>query len=490
MSARYRDIGWLLAAMVLVTLPLVWPAIPPLNDLPGHIGRYHIAASIAQSPALQRAWAHDWQLIGNLGVDLPVIALAPWLGVERAAKLVVLLIPAVFVAGLWAIGRSRGRPVPPLAGFACALAYSHAFTLGFVNFALAAALTFVALASWIALDRRPWLRAILFVPVAWLLWIAHSSGWGMFGLMAWASGVMLGRERGLGWRSAVGHATLACLPLATPVLAMTGATGPAADPLWVWSAKASAVASLVRDRWKWFDVASACVVMLLLWTAVRRRDWRWDPVVAAPGAILLLAFVALPHAALGGAYVDMRLLAPACALLLCAVRIDDDRTTRHIALGGVAFLAIRMVATTVSYLSLAQVWTETEAAIPAMPRGARVLSLIREPCASDWHSDRVGHLGGLAIARRDVFENGAWAIPGQQSLRLRGAADPVYRTDPSQLVYPAYCEHKPTDRNTALRDFDRRYFTHVWLVGLSGPVPADLRPVFRNARSTLYRVVR
>lgn len=482
--------AWLVAALLVVTLPLVWPAIPPLNDLPGHIGRYHIAASIAQSPELQQVWAYRWQVIGNLGVDLPVIALAPWLGVERAAKLIVLLLPAAFVVGLWAVSRSRGPGLPPLAGFAFALAYSHAFTLGFVNFALAVALAFLALAGWIRLDRRPILRAALFVPVSWVLWISHSSGWGMFGLMAWASGVMQARERGLAWAPALSRATIACLALATPVLAMIGTSGSALEPFWVWPSKASAVASLMRDRWKWFDVASAAAIALLLWTALRRRDWQFDPILAAPGAILLLAFVLLPHAAMGGAYVDMRLLAPGCALLLCAVHVASAANARRLLAAGAVFLVIRMVATTVSFAQFATVWSDTAAAIPAMPRGARVLSLIREPCASDWHSDRVGHLGGLAIARRDVFENGAWAIPGQQSLSVREAADPVYRTDPSQLVYPASCEFQPTDRDRALRDFDRRYFTHVWLVGLPGPVPADLQPVFRNARSTLYRVVR
>ncbi|MFD1788367.1 hypothetical protein ACFSC3_12370 [Sphingomonas floccifaciens] len=488
MTATRRDLGWLLAAMAAVTLPLLWPAIPPLNDLPGHIGRYHIAATIARSPDLERAWEYHWSLIGNLGVDLPVIALAPLLGVEHAAKLIVMLIPAGFVAGLWAIGRSRGRATPPLVGFACALAYNHAFTLGFVNFALSTALAFLALAGWIALDRRPLLRGAIFLPVSWLLWIAHSSGWGMFGLMAWASAVMLARERDAGWRAAVLSATIACLPLATPVVTMIGVDGPPLDAFWVWPTKASAVASLLRDRWRWFDVASAAVIVMLIWTALRRRDWRIDPVVAAPGGVLLLAFLLLPHGAIGGAYIDMRLLAPACALLLCAVWIRPRRTAQRLATAGAAFLAIRMIATTVSYLSVAGVWTETEAAIAAMPRAARVLVLVAEPCSSDWRSDRLGHLGGLAVARRDVFQNGAWAIAGQQSLRIRSPADPVYRTDPSQLVYPADCEYITTDRDRALTGFDRRYFDHVWLIGLHGPVPSDLRVIFRNPRSTLYEV--
>ena len=29
-------------AALFASLPLLWPAVPPLVDLPGHIGRYHV----------------------------------------------------------------------------------------------------------------------------------------------------------------------------------------------------------------------------------------------------------------------------------------------------------------------------------------------------------------------------------------------------------------------------------------------------------------
>lgn len=481
---------WLMAMLLLVTLPLLPQPIAPLNDLSDHIGRYHIAATLGASADLQRHWLYHWAWIGNLGVDALAIPLAHLVGAEAAARIVVTLLPAAFVAGLVLVMRARGRALSPLAGFAAALAYNQAFQLGFVNYALATALAFAAMALWIVWADRPRLRAAAFAAIGLLLWSAHSSGWGIFGLMAWASDAALRRERGIAWPAALVGATLACLPLALPLVAMaTGERGDIGEIDWNAQAKAAWIASLLRDRWRWVDVASAVVVFALLWTAVRRADWRFDPVLRAAGLILLVAFVALPRIAMHGAYVDMRVLAPAVALLLVAVRIDSPDRAGQLFGYGIAFLALRMAATTGSFLLLGQARDEATQAIPAMPRGASVLTLVDEPCSSAWSSDRLGHVGGLAIARRDIFTNSQWAIAGQQLVRPRYAESLALRTDPSQLVYPAACEYRTTVLPDALRSFDRRVYDHVWLIGFGAvAVPADLVPIFRNRRSTLYAV--
>lgn len=481
---------WLAALLLLVTLPLLPQPVAPLNDLPDHIGRYHIAATLGQSADLQRHWLYHWEWLGNLGVDALVIPLAHLAGAEVAARIVVTLLPAAFVAGLALVMRARGRSLSPLTGFAAALAYNQAFQLGFVNYALATALGFAALALWIEWARRPRLRGVAFAGIGLVLWTAHSSGWGVFGLMAWSSDVALRRERGIAWRDALVGGTLACLPLALPLIVMaTGEPGKTGEIDWNLKAKAAWIASLLRDRWRWFDVAGAVVLVALLWTAVRRADWRFDPVLCAAGLILLVAFVALPRIAMHGAYIDMRVLAPAVAMLLIAVRIDSPRQAARLFGCGIAFLSLRIAATTGSFVTLSAARDEAAAAILAMPRGAAVLTLVDEPCSSTWSSERLGHVGGLAIARRDIFTNSQWAITGQQLVRPRYPESLALRTDPSQLVYPAACEYRTTALPDALRTFDRRVYDHVWLIGF-GPVtvPADLVPVFRNGRSTLYAV--
>ena len=491
---RLRSGTWLAVALLLVTLPLLWPAVPPLNDMPGHIGRYHIAAELAGSAALQRHWDYHWAAIGNLGVDLPVMVLARMFGAELAAKLIVMTIPALTVLGLWLLARVRHIALPPLFGFACALAYGQAFQMGFVNFALSEALALIALAGWIALARRAVLRTIVFLPVACVLWLAHSSGWGLFGLCAWGTDVALRRERGGDWRHAVSGATLACLPLALPIVMMLGDGAGPVGVEWTLKAKPAAVAALMRDRWKWFDVASAILIVFVAWTALRHRAWRIDPVLGAAAALAFAAFLALPRLALGGAYVDMRMLAPALAILLVAARIDPPAVAARWLLAGGVFLVVRMVATTISFLFHAQTFEAATAAISHMPRGGSVLLLVNEPCTSQWHSDRLAHIGGIAVARRDVFENGQWAIAGQQLLRVKPPFDPAYHADPSQLVYRRGCEIRRTaqyrtELRPALAGFDRSIYTHVWLVGFADArVPADLRLRFRNSRSALYDV--
>jgi hypothetical protein len=81
---------WLLLALVLLAaVPLLWPQIPPLVDLPGHVGRYRVQLGIDESPFLSRYYSFDWALIGNLGVDLLIEPLGRLFGLELGVKLIV-----------------------------------------------------------------------------------------------------------------------------------------------------------------------------------------------------------------------------------------------------------------------------------------------------------------------------------------------------------------------------------------------------------------
>ena len=102
-DTRWWEKRWFLALIVLATaIPLLIPETPPLVDLPGHMGRYHVQLDLARSADLQRYFDFKWALIGNLGVDLLIIPLAPLLGVEGAVKLIAVSIPPISAIGiLW-----------------------------------------------------------------------------------------------------------------------------------------------------------------------------------------------------------------------------------------------------------------------------------------------------------------------------------------------------------------------------------------------------
>jgi len=158
-----------LALVVLATtLPLLYPAVPPLVDLFGHMGRYRVELDLNNSPWLRQYYDYHWAAIGNLGVDLLIIPLGKLLGLEPAVKLIVILIPPLTAAGfLWVAREVHGR-IPPTVFFALPFIYGFPFLFGFVNFALSVALAFLAFGLWLRLGRlgRTVTREWLFVPIS------------------------------------------------------------------------------------------------------------------------------------------------------------------------------------------------------------------------------------------------------------------------------------------------------------------------------------
>jgi len=491
---HFLDRRWVWLALALAAaIPLIWPATPPLIDLLGHMGRYHIQLYGQEVPALARAFQFQWGLIGNLGVDLLIVPMAALFGVELGTKLIVLAIPPLTVAGmLWLAREVHGR-LPPTALFALPLAYAFPFQFGFLNFSLSIALALNALALWVRLggQQRLGLRAGLFLFLAPLLWLTHTVGWGLFGLSAF------GAELGRRWRSGEGvlaagfRAGLACLPLATPLIAMVllRATSAEAETFdWFnWDAKTFWLLSLLRDRWMNYDVASALVVFGIILLGLWRR--RLAPELLIPAVLCATAFVLMPRVVTGSAYADMRLVPFTATLLLLSIRPFEGRAGTVLLVAGLLFASIRLIGTTVSFLLYDRDYRSELAALDHLPPEASVLSLVVRPCGNAWTTRRIDHLPALAIVRRNAFTNDQWTVDGAQALEVIKPGVGRYDNDPSQLVYPRHCRTEGSQLNTAIAEFNRQAFDHVWV--LDGRVQApDLRPVWSNGRSTLYRVVR
>ena len=64
----WRRRAVLAAILAASIIPLLWPSLPPLTDLPGHVARWHVAAAGNASP-LAHYYRIDWALIGNLGTE-------------------------------------------------------------------------------------------------------------------------------------------------------------------------------------------------------------------------------------------------------------------------------------------------------------------------------------------------------------------------------------------------------------------------------------
>lgn len=499
---RLQRPGTILLLLLLAAVPLLWPQLPPLVDLPSHMGRFRVQTAVDDVPALAAAYGFEWRLIGNLGVDLLVELLAPLLGVEGGTKLVIILIPVLMAAGMLLLAREVHGRIPVTALFALPLVYAYPFHFGFVNFWLGQALALLAFALWIRLGRQGrWrTRAALFALLGLALWVVHTVGWGLLGLCAFGSELVLQRRAGRGWIGAVWHAGWACAPLALPLVPMllvnAGSQMRSGGFFQLWL-KWIFLISVLRDRWQVFDLASAAFLYLVAiggLVAPRRLIGR-NALLTVPVALCALAFVLMPRIATGSNYADMRLVPFTLALALLSLDPAGRPAWLRPALGVAAalFLVTRIGATTASFLLYDRLHRSELAALDALPRGASVLGLVSRPCwRSAWTTDRLDHLPSMAIVQRDAFANDQFAADNAQLIRVVKPHVGDYGRDPSQILYPPACNREGSILANALAEFDRRAFTHVWTLAVPPDRidQPDLTPVWSNGRSTLYRVER
>lgn len=489
-----------LVLLVAMALPLVWPPVPPLVDLPAHMGRWRVQTAIDTVPSLAAAFDFQWRLIGNLGVDLLVQLLAPILGVELSTKLIVLGIPVLTATGMLLVAREVHGRTPVTLLFALSLAYTFPFFFGFVNFCLAQGLALVLLALWLRLGRqgRRGYRAALFVPLGFLLWVAHTVGWGLLGLSAFGSEIVLQRRAGRSLIASVWHAGLQCAPLAVPLVPMlalsVGSTAPTA--FWFqWDLKQLFALSVFRDRWMTFEIASAALLYLLVGVGfLSRTDIRVQWLLGVPALLACLAFVLMPRIVMGSNYADMRLVPYALTLCLLSldVRASAVRARHMLAIAGAVFLAVRLGAVGYSFYDYSERHVAELRALDHVARGSSVLALVRRGCPRQWSTARLDHLPGMAIVRRDAFTNDQWTADNAQLIRIRKPGLGRYAADPSQILYPRACRREGSILEDAVRDFNRDAYDYVWTLDVPpGAVrQPDLRLIWSNGRSALYRVDR
>jgi hypothetical protein len=491
-----------LALVLLATmLPLLYPPIPPLVDLFGHMGRYRVELDLDHSRWLQQYYNYHWAAIGNLGVDLLVIPLGKLLGLELAVKLIVLAIPPLTAAGfLWVAREVHGR-VPPTAFFALPFIYGFPFLFGFVNFALSVALAFLAFGLWLRLGRlgRTVVREWLFVPISLVVFFTHTYGWGLLGLMCFSADAVRLHDSGRTWWRAGIEAALRTSVMALPILIMliwrSETHGGQTIDWFDWKIKWRWIYAALRDRWKWFDIASLAAAALAFLYALVSRKLTLSRNLAFSAIVLAASFAIIPRIVFGSAYADMRLVPYLMAVGLLAVRFrgaPDRRTAQVLAVLGLVFFGTRTAANTASLAMAGADQSAKLQAIDVMPPGARVITLTGMPCTEYWPLLRNSHLGAMVIVRRDGFSNDQWLLEGVNLLDLKYRAAGYFAADPSQLVRPNHCRdplHRTIDESLAA--LPRNDFDYVWLIDVPPYDPrivAGIQPVWRGPGSILYRL--
>ena len=327
------------------------------------------------------------------------------------------------------------------------------------------------------------------------LWTAHVFGWAVFAVLVWSHAVTQGH-----WRR-LAPETLKLWPLAAPAIVMLvlayGQAGGQAETLgWFeWSSKFDALRWTLRDQWQWFDLASlAAAGMLILWGLIERRRFALNgPLVLASG-VMLAAIAIVPRQLLGSAFADGRMWPVAIMLALIAMRPGVPMS--WLAVGAAGLFALRTAVTLSGFLAYDATYARHLRALDAIPQGSRVAVFTRFPCERQvpWRRQRLDHLDGLALVRRDAFTNGQWDVPGAQLLTPLAAKGTWFNSDPSQLVRSRDC---PADLRAALAwriaAFPRDRYDQVWVMGFAPatlPHWPGLTPVFADDETILYRIAR
>ncbi|HTG37271.1 hypothetical protein [Sphingomonas sp.] len=487
-------------------IPLLWPDIPPLVDLPGHMGRYRVQLSHDRVPWLNDWYNFDWQLIGNLGIDLLIEPLEPLFGLEAAVKLIVIAIPVLIATGLLWIAREVHGRIPATALFALPIVYSFPLHFGFINFALSMALALNAFGFWLRLARtgRLKLRAVLFVPIGLIIWICHTYGWGLLGVLAFSGELIRQWDRHPDWRDrwwkAPFWAGIHCLSLCPPVLLMLawrsgGHVGGTTGDWFNWRAKMQWFTMAFRDRWELLDMATLAASLLVMVYAMRHPRLEYSRHLAISALFLLAVYLLLPRIVFGSAYADMRLAPFVLGIALLAIRPKAGAPMRHAALlaaAGLAFFGGRMAATTYSFWLYDRTYDRELAALKRLPQGARLITFVGETCRYEWMMSRLEHLPGLALSRKLAYSNDQWSMAGAQLLTVRYPGARGFDHDPSQIVTDVKCARewwRPIA--VALVRFPRDAFDYVWVIqppAYDRRLEAGLVPVWRSGTSALFRV--
>ena len=502
-----RPVWWLLA--LASVLPFCFVTVLPMGDLENHIGRYYILVNLGHSAFLQKFYSLHWSLIGNLGVDLLVRVIGPRLGVELATRIVVGCIPALTVLGIYAVSKSLSGAVAPGALLALSAVYNWPFISGFVNFSLAAALALLVFSLWVRLRSLSFTwRFLLFAPLAFLTFVAHTAGWGLLGLMVLAYEWSRARASGFSFRSLM-QACLQPLPFATIIVFIifwrtgtSSGSGIMTEPN-LLTAKIVSMGSIWREAYLYWDVFFAAAYFAL---AVCLFIYGGRHFITANLAIFIgisAAFFLCPHQIFGSAFADRRLLPYAAMFMPLAIGIapaiakerQGVRVMNLLAGTAILFFCSRIAVSCYAWHRSSDEAEQKLAILDSVPVHSRILGLVVEGCENYWaRLGRPDHLQQYALVRRESMINGTFQNPGLNQVEAFYERPTGFNPNMGTVVKDAACP-VPYIKETvqsAMARLPAELFDYVWIIR-EGPTREfdthALREIASVGNDSLYEVV-
>ena len=513
--ARAGALPWLsgpgiLIAVLLVCAPFALVEVPPLIDVPGHMGAAAIEAAGPGNP-LEQYFTWKWVFTLNIGGGVLMKVLGAQFGILAAGWWSTVLATGLFAGGcLWTI-----RMLNPKGGHAAAWSLMFVFSFplltGFLNYILATGLSLTAFGASLWLEQRnPKARAAMLVVAQPVAMLCHAIGGLLLALLVgahafgramdelpegWRWRDLTNRQwlRTLDWKAIGLRLWQACWPLLATVITIVlwKAFSPPVQSMniWRWDQKAWSFVLTLRDQSKLLDAGTTIIACLLVLVGpFLGAKWRFRQ--GMPALMVFLLFLAIPSDINGSAFVDIRIL-PVAAML--GLGLQDwsgarrPQWARAVAYAGMALLAVRLTVTAWSF-------NEQLSALTHVEPGSRVLAFVEHSCLDEsWRNTRRDHLASLASLYRQAWVNDNWAVPGLHMVVPRFRPGRNFTADPSEFVWSRGCAggwRRSVD--TALKYAPIERVDYVWLIDTGLPRRADprLQLVWQEGRSLLFKVRR
>ena len=499
--------------VLLVCLPFMLVEVPPLIDIPGHMGAAAIEAAGPNSP-LEKYFSWKWVFTLNIGDGVLMKLIGEPFGVLAAGWWSTVLATAMYAGGGLATIRALNARGGHGAGWALIYVFSFPLLTGFLNFILATGISLLGFALAVRLENHPNRRAALLIVLQPVALLCHAIGGLLLGLLVAANAV--GREmdalppgwwrpsqfRGViathEWRAAMRRLAVLLWPLLAAVITILLWKVLSPPPLrtfnrWRWDEKEWYLILTLRDQSMILDAATtiACYCLIAFGWLIGGR-WKWAQFL--PGFLVLAEFVAIPSDINGSNFVDVRLLPVACMLLLGLTDWSRARPTiaKAVAYGGMMLLALRLVVTAASFADYADDFRKQLVALQHVDAGSRVLAFVEHSCLEEsWRNTRRDHLASLASIYRQAWVNDNWAVPGLHMVVPRFRPGRNFTADPSEFVWSQGCAGgRLRSVDTALKYAPIERVDYVWLIDTGLPKRPDprLQLVWQDGRSMLFAV--
>ena len=503
--------------VLLICLPFMLVDVPPLIDIPGHMGAAAIEAAGPGNP-LEKYFTWKWVFTLNIGGGVLMKVLGAQFGILAAGWWSTVLATGLFAGGcLWTI-----RMLNPKGGHAAAWSLMFVFSFplltGFLNYILATGLALTAFGASIWLEKRnPRARAVMLIVAQPVAMLCHAIGGLLLALLVgahafgramdelpegWRWRYLANREwlQSLDWKAIGLRLWQACWPLLATVItiALWKAFSPETKSvnIWRWDQKAWSFVLTLRDQSKLLDFGTSIIAgLLILVGPFLGARWRWRQ--GLPALMVFALFLAIPSDINGSSFVDIRLL-PVAAMLGLGLqdwsRARKPDWAKWVAFTGMGLLAVRLSVTAWSFAGYADDYKKQLSALTHVEAGSRVLAFVEHSCLNEsWRNTRRDHLASLASLYRQAWVNDNWAVPGLHMVVPRFRPGRNFTADPSEFVWSRRCAggwRRTVDSALKFAPIER--VDYVWLIDTGLPRAGDprLQLVWQEDRSMLFKVRR